>query len=149
MQKLSILIGAATVASTAALAADDPVAVRKALMQNNAAAAGVANGIMKDEIAYSPALGKAAIMAWNATAHAIGDFFPEGSAGPDNGSRASPKIWEDMSGFQATLGNFAADVAAAVEASGADGPPDKAAFVAVAQPVLENCGTCHGTWRLP
>jgi cytochrome c556 len=145
--KLPILIGTLALAATAAIAADDPIAVRQALMANNGAAAGVAGAIMKDELAYSPVLGKVVIAAMSATAHAIGDFFPEGSVDPEK-SNAAPKIWEDMAGFQSTLGDFRQDVSAAVEASGKDGPPDKAAFAAAIQPVLENCKTCHETYRI-
>ena len=90
---------------------------------------------MKDEVAYSPVIGKAVIEAFSATAHAVGDFFPEGSADPAR-STASPKIWEDAAGFQAELAKFGADVAAAREASGKDGPADKAAFAAAVQPIM-------------
>jgi cytochrome c556 len=148
MRKLPILTGAAAVVATAVLAADNPVAVRQSLMDNNGAAAAVAGAIMKDEIAYSPVVGKAVIMALNSTAHAYGDFFPEGTAGPDNNSNASPKIWEDMAGFQTILAKFGTDVAAAVQVAGKDGPPDKAAFVAAVQPVLGNCKTCHEAYRI-
>ena len=58
------------------------IATRQALMDNNGAAAGLAGGVMKDEVAYSPVIGKAVIEAFSATAHAVGSFFPEGSADP-------------------------------------------------------------------
>ena len=102
---------------------------------------------MKDEVAYSPVIGKAVIAAFSATAHAYGDFFPEGSADPAK-SAASPKIWEDAAGFQAELEKFRASVAAAREASGKDGPADKAAFTAAVQPVLGSCKSCHEGYRL-
>ena len=146
MRGLPILIGALALATTA-YAADDPIATRQALMDNNGAAAGLAGGVMKDEVAYSPVVGKAVIEAFSATAHAVGSFFPEGSADPAR-SKASPKIWDDAAGFQAALGKFGTDVAAAREASGKDGPADKAAFAAAVQPVLGNCKTCHEAYRL-
>jgi cytochrome c556 len=149
VKKLPILIGAFATLASASFAAEDPVAVRKALMDSNAASAGVAGAIMKDELAYSPAVGKSAIMAWNAVAASVGDYFPEGTAGPENDSDASPKIWEDMAGFEAALAKFQTDVAAAVSASGDDGPADKAAFAAVAQTVLGNCKACHDNYRIP
>jgi cytochrome c556 len=149
MKKLPLLIAALATLGTAALAADDPVAVRKALLDSNAASAGVAGAIMKDELAYSPAVGKSVIMAWNAVAASVGDYFPEGTAGPDNESDSSPKIWEDMAGFEAALVKFQTDVAAAVAASGKDGPADKAAFATAAQQVLGNCKACHDNYRIP
>ena len=146
MRRLPILIGALALATTA-YAADDPIAARQALMDNNGAAAALAGGMMKDEVAYSPVAGKAVIQALSATAHAVGSFFPEGSADPAR-SKASPKIWEDAAGFQAALAKFGTDVAAAQEASGKDGPADKAAFAAAIQPALGNCKSCHEAYRL-
>jgi cytochrome c556 len=87
------------------------------------------------------------IEAFSATAHSVGSFFPEGSADPAR-SKASPKIWEDAAGFQAALAKFGTDAAAAREASGKDGPADKAAFAAAVQPVMGNCKTCHEAYRL-
>jgi cytochrome c556 len=146
VRRLPILVGALALA-TSAFAADDPIATRQALMDNNGAAAGLAGGVMKDEVAYSPVVGKAVIEAFSATAHAVGSFFPEGSADPAR-SKASPKIWEDAAGFQAALEKFGTDVAAAREAAGKDGPADKAAFAAAVQPVLGNCKSCHEAYRL-
>jgi cytochrome c556 len=148
MQRLPILIAAVAALAAPAFAQEDPIAARQALMRNNSAAAGVANAIMNDEIEYSPAVGRAAIAAWSATAHTITAFFPEGSA-DETRSRALPKIWEDLPAFLEAVEAFQTDVAAAVEASGREGPPDKETFVAAAQPVLENCGACHEAWRRP
>jgi cytochrome c556 len=92
-------------------------------------------------------LGKAVIEAFSATAHAYGSFFPEGSTDPAR-TKASPKIWEDPAGFRAALDKFSADVAAAREAAGKEGPADKAAFAAAVQPVLGNCKSCHEDFRL-
>ena len=104
MKILPILIGALALA-THSLAADDPIAVRQALMDNNGAAAALAGGMLKDEIPYNPVVGKAVIDALSATALAYGSFFPEGSVDPAR-SQASPKIWEDAAGFQAELAKF-------------------------------------------
>jgi cytochrome c556 len=147
VRKLPILIGALAALAAPALAADDPIAVRQALMSNNGSASAVAGGVLKGELPYSPAVGRAVINAWQATALAIGDFFPEGT---DDASRsdASPKIWEDMAGFQGALGKFQAAAASAVEASGRDGPADAEAFKAAAEPVLGTCKTCHDTYRV-
>ncbi len=146
MRRLPILIGALALAS-AGYAADDPIATRQALMDNNGAAAALAGAVMKDQVAYSPVIGKAVIVAFRATAHAYGDYFPEGSADPAR-SNASPKIWEDPAGFQAELGKFQANVAAAFEAAGKDGPADKAAFGAAVQPIFKSCTSCHEAYQL-
>ncbi len=130
-----------------ALSAEDPVATRKALMQNNGAAAALAGGMMKGEIAYSPAAGKAAIAAINATAVTMGDYFPGGSD-TDPSTTASPKIWEDMAGFQEEVASLQAATAAALEVSGKAGPADLAAFQEAMGPILGTCRACHEGYRV-
>jgi cytochrome c556 len=147
MRKLPIILGTLAALAAPALAADDPIAVRQALMENNGAAAGLAGAVMKGELDYDPVIGRAAIAAMHATGEAIGDFFPEGSADPER-SRAAPRIWDDMAGFQAELEEFRAAAASAAEASGDDGPADAEAFTAAVRPVLETCRSCHETYRL-
>lgn len=146
MRKLIFAISTLALSAGAVAAADDPVAVRKALMQANGASAGLAAGMLKEEIEYNPAAAKAAIATLDATAAAFGDFFPEGSDTGD--TTASPKIWEDMAGFQEAVAKFQADTRAATEASGKDGPADLAAFEQAVGPVLGNCRSCHEDFRV-
>lgn len=142
VKKTLLTLSLIAVTATAAFAADDPIAVRKALMQSNGAAAGLSAGMMKKEIDYSPAAGKAAIAALHGTAEAFGDFFPEGSdMGAD--TKASAAIWEDSEGWQAELDKFKSAAAAAVEASGRAGPADLEAFQAAVGPILGTCKSCH------
>ncbi len=146
MRRLAIAIVGIVAASSAVFASDDPIATRKSLMDSNAAAAGAAAGMLKGDIPYNPAVAKAAIMALNATAHAYGDYFPEGS---DMGNTsASPKIWEDMDGFKQKLGDFQTAVASAVDASGRSGPADLDTFKAAISPVFQTCNACHEAYRL-
>jgi cytochrome c556 len=146
MKTLAILVGA-LVAAAPSLAAEDPIAVRQALMSSNGAAAAIAGGVMKGELEYDPVIGRSAIATMRAVSVSFGDFLPEGSADPER-SRASPRIWEDMEGFQAALQEFQEATAAALEASGRDGPPDAEAFTAAVQPVLQTCQSCHEDYRL-
>jgi cytochrome c556 len=147
VKKLPFLIGAVVALAMPALSAEDPIAVRKALMQSNGAAAGVSGGIMKGELDYSPAVGKSAIAAFNAVGAAIGDFFPEGTV-DDERTTAAPKIWEDPAGFEAALAKFQETSAAAFEAAGKDGPADADAFKAAVGRVMETCKTCHDNYRV-
>lgn len=147
MKRLVLAFSVAALSASAVMAADDPIAVRKALMQNAGAAAGVAGAMMKQELEYSPVVAKAAIVALNATAQAYGDFFPAGSESGGN-STASPKIWEDAAGFSAAVAKFQGDVGAALQAAGKDGPADLAAFQAAIGPVFANCKSCHEGFRV-
>jgi cytochrome c556 len=147
MTRRPFILAAFALAAAPALAAEDPIAARQLIMGANGGAAGVATGILKDEIAYSPVLGKSVLATLAAGAATFGDYFPEGSHDPAR-SKAAPAIWEDAAGFDAALADFATDAGAGLEAAGRDGPADKAAFAAAVQPVLENCKTCHEDFRV-
>ncbi|WP_417684745.1 c-type cytochrome [Roseibium sp.] len=141
-----VLAGAAGLAATSVIAAGGPIEHRKAIMQSVGASAGLAGGMMKGEIAYSPAAGKAVIASMNAAAHSFGAFFPEGSDAGD--TTAAPAIWSDAAGFEAALAKFAEATGAAMAASGKDGPADLDAFKAVAGPIMGNCKSCHEAFRV-
>jgi len=146
MRKLAIAAATAVLAVTGAHAADDPIAIRKAVMQSVGASAGVAGAMMKGQLDYNPAVGKSVIAAMNAAAVSYGSFFPEGSVSAD--STASPKIWEDAAGFAAALAKFSGTTQAAMSASGKDGPADLDAFKAAMGPVFGNCKACHEGYRV-
>jgi len=146
MRRLVLGVAALCLTGMTAMAADDPVGVRKQIMTSVGAAAGLGGGMMKGEIDYTPAAGKAAIATMAAAAASFGSFFPEGTDAGD--TTASPKIWEDAAGFQAALDKFAADAGAAMAASGKDGPADLDAFKAAMGPVMGNCKSCHEAYRV-
>lgn len=145
MKKLAISVSVLLFSAAAVAAADDPIAVRKALMQANAASAATAGAMLKGELDYNPAVAKAAIATFNANAHALGDFFPEGSDAGD--TRAAPAIWQERDAFMETLAKFQADASAAMQAAGREGPADLAAFQEAVTPVLSNCNSCHERFR--
>ncbi|MEJ8473894.1 c-type cytochrome [Roseibium algae] len=141
-----VLASVASIGATSVIAAGDPIAIRQSIMQSVGAAAGLGGGMMKGEIAYTPAAGKAVIAAMDASAHSFGSFFP---AGTDTGdTTASPKIWEDAAGFEAALAKFAGASGAAMAASGKNGPADVDAFKAAMGPVFGNCKACHQDFRV-
>ena len=146
MKTVILALSAFALSATASIAADDPVAVRKALMQANAGAAGLAGALLKGEIDYNPAIAKASIAALHGVAMAVGDFFPEDSRGGE--TKSAPAVWEDPEAWQAALDKFRNDAAAAMQAAGQQGPADLAAFQAAVQPVLANCRSCHENFRI-
>lgn len=146
MKKFAAAFAVLALSAGVAHAADDPIAIRKDLMDANGAAAAVSAGLLKGEIPYNPVVAKEAIMTLRGVAHAYGSFFPAGS---DKGNtKASPKIWQDAAGFQAALTKFRTAADAAAKASGKGGPADLAAFKAAIMPVLGNCAACHRDYRL-
>jgi cytochrome c556 len=147
MRTIVTAAGVLLALSCPALAADDPIAVRQALMWGNGAAAGVAGPMMKGEMEYNAAAARAVIFTINGAAQALGDFFPEGSFDPER-SRAAEAIWQDTEGFQAAVEEFRSATAAAVEAAGEDGPADGQAFAAAMGPVFGACSSCHEDYRI-
>lgn len=137
---LALAVGAV---STAAFATDDPILTRKKLMQANGGAAGAMQAMIKGETPFSAAVAQSALRTFNAVAYAYGDYFPEGSDQGD--TKASPKIWEDMAGFQAALAKFqqATDEARQAE------PQSVEDLQAAMGPIGQACGGCHETYRLP
>lgn len=146
MRMTSIALTALALTTGLAFAADDPITIRKALMDSNGAAAGLAGAMLKEDAPYSPAAGKAAIATLHATAYSFGSFFPEGSDKGD--TTASDKIWSDMPGFEKALAKFKSDTDAAMKASGKEGPADLTAFKEAIMPVLGNCKSCHQDFRV-
>jgi cytochrome c556 len=129
--------------TTAAFATDDPILTRKKLMQANGGAAGAMQAMIKGETPFSAAVAQSALRTFNAVAYAYGDYFPAGSDQGD--TKASPKIWEDMAGFQTTLAAFqqATDEARQMD------PQSVEDLQAAMGLIGKSCGGCHETYRLP
>ena len=126
-----------------ALASEDQIESRKALMRANGAAAKVSGEMMRGNIPFDPAVANLALRAFNATATNYGDYFPEGSNVGDTG--ALDTIWTDRAGFDAALAKFKSDVDNAI----ASKPGDIDAFKASIGPVFGNCKGCHEKYKKP
>lgn len=135
---LSLTLAATSVAH----ATEDVIETRQKLMDANGAVTGAAAAMVKGEVAFSPAIAKAALTTWDAVATAYGDYFPEGSDAGD--TRASPKIWEDADGWTAALEKFRSDAEFAL----ASEPQDLESFKAAMASVTANCKACHEDFRL-
>lgn len=142
MKKL--LLAISLFALTASAAAADPIADRKALMKANGKAVGQLAAIAKGEAPFDAAAVLAALTTLNEDAQKldVATLFPAGSDKGD--TTASPKIWEDMAGFQAKVDKFKTDTAAALAAPPADVDGVKATLGVLGQ----NCGGCHEAFRV-
>ena len=139
---LGIAALAIGVGSTVAIATEDPIATRKHLMQANGSAMGASQAMIKGEVPYNPAVALATLKSFNAVFYSFGDYFPAGSEQGD--TSASPRIWEDMAGFQKIL----ADLRTHTDAAIATPPQDLEAFQAAIGPIGQACQTCHQEYRL-
>lgn len=129
------------IASTAAVATEDPIATRKQLMQSNGASMGAAQAMIKGEVPYDARVAMAALQNFEAVGYAFADYFPPGSDQGD--TRASPKIWTEMAEFQQYVTKFRDDSAAAAAAK----PATLEAFQTALGPIGQDCQQCHEEFR--
>lgn len=142
MKKFVIAVSAIALATTAAFA--DIIADRKAVMKENGKQVGVLVKMVQGEADFDAAAVIAALTALNNNVQAIdvAASFPPGSDKGD--TTASPKIWEDMAGFQAEVDKFKAVTAAAVAAPAQNLEALKPQVGEIGQ----SCSGCHETYRV-
>ncbi|RUY07217.1 cytochrome c, partial [Mesorhizobium sp. M7A.F.Ca.CA.004.04.1.1] len=142
MRKLVIAISMLALAASAAFA--DPVLDRQALMKERGKIVGGLSKVVKGEEPFDAAAVLTQLQALQANAEKFDAdaLFPAGSDTGD--TTASPKIWQDMAGFNAAEDKYLADVKAAVAAAPADADALKAQVGAIGS----DCGTCHQGYRI-
>jgi cytochrome c556 len=148
MNKLILtLVACATTLAGSAFAAENPIATRKATMQNVVAATKLGGAMLKGQMEYSPIAGQLVLRVMNTAALGVGEHFPKGS---DTGGEttASPKIWQDMAGFKAALAKFQADTAASLVKPEEVEFFEKADFGAAFGKATANCKACHQEYRV-
>ena len=142
----NVIIGGAVMAMLSAgtvFAADDPIAARKALMQNVGAAAKAGGAMMKGEAPFNAVTAELVLRTMNTAAIGFGELFPQGS---ESGGKttSAPSIWEDRVGFDKAVAKFQADTAAGIASKPASLDAFKVAFGGAAS----NCGSCHKAYSV-
>jgi cytochrome c556 len=126
-----------------AVGQDTAIPARQELMKENGAAAKAASEMVKGNTPYNAT---EAADAMNIIADNMAEFpglFPPGSEqGGD--TEASPKIWEDMAGFEAATQKMATAAKAAQEAAAGGLDSFKTAFAEVGAA----CSGCHKAFRV-
>jgi cytochrome c556 len=142
MRKLVIAISMLALATSAAFA--DSTLDRQALMKERGKIVGGLSKVAKGEVPYDAAAVLTALQALQANAEKfdVDALFPAGSDTGD--TTASPKIWQDMTGFKAAEDKYLADVKAAVAAA----PADVATLKTQIGAIGTDCGTCHQAYRV-
>jgi cytochrome c556 len=133
---------ALSVATTAALGADDPIDVRQKIMTSVGKSGGLLFGMVRGKTDFDERAASTALAALQAAAATIGDYFPDGSQTGEH-TCAAAKIWEDRAGFDAVVAKFKERTSAAYSAA----PKDVDALKAAVGPVFDLCGECHQTYR--
>jgi cytochrome c556 len=126
-----------------AIAQQDPIAARKALMKGNGDQAKIGVAMIKGEAPFDLEKARKIFAVFEDTAAKAPALFPANSTtGGD--TAADPKIWENMEDFKARLAKLGTD---AKEAAGkvTDLDSFKAAFGAIGK---NDCGGCHEKYRI-
>jgi cytochrome c556 len=130
-----------------AVAQQDPIAARKALMKGNLDQAKIGAAMTKGEAPFDLAKAHKIFATFEDTAAKAPALFPANSideATADDPYTASPKIWENMDDFKARFTKFGADAKEA-DASVKDLDSFKAAFGSIGK---NDCGGCHEQYRV-
>jgi len=132
-----------------AIAQEDPIKTRKAIMKDNGAQAKIASDMAKGDKPFDLAAAQKVLATFEDAATKMPDLYPDstkseaGSPAADDFS-PSPKVWEDMADFKARFVKFGADAKAA-GASVKDLDSFKAAIGNIGK---NDCGGCHEIYRL-
>ena len=127
----------------AAIAQQDPIAARRALMKANGDQAKIGASMMKGETPFDLDKARKVFAAFEETAAKVPSLFPENSkTGGD--TAADPKIWENMDDVKIRFAKFGADAKDAL-AKVTDLDSFKAAFGAIGK---NDCGGCHEKYRI-
>ena len=140
-------VAAIALGITAAIAQQDPVAARKALMKANVDQAKIAVAMTKGEAPFDLEKAHKVFATFEDAAAKAPALFPENSidqATADDPYSASPDIWQNLEDFKAKFAKFSADAKAA-DASVKDLESFKAAFGNIGK---NDCGGCHEKYRL-
>jgi Cytochrome c556 len=141
MMRLMTTFLTAGLLTTAAIAADDPIAEREKLMKAIGDDMKTAAGMVQGKVAYDAGAAAAAMTSISEKAGRIAGLFPEGSG--TGKTDALPVIWEQKADFDAKADKLKTEAAAAAEAAAGGLDAFKASFVVAAQ----NCKGCHETYR--
>jgi cytochrome c556 len=140
--KRIVLVATMLALGVSVVAAESPIAARKALMKKNGDAAKIGTQFMKGEAPFDLAKAKAIFATYaDAAAKMPGLFPPDSKTGEK--TEALPVIWEKMDDFKAKFTKFGQDAKDA-EAK----VTDEASFKAIFPAVQKDCGGCHQVYRV-
>jgi cytochrome c556 len=126
-----------------AIAQQDPIAARRALMKANGDQAKAGAAMMKGEAPFDLDKARKMFATFEDAAEKMPSLFPDTSkTGGD--TAADPKIWENMDDFKARFAKFSADAKDAI-AKVTDLDSFKAAFGSIGK---NDCGGCHEKYRI-
>jgi cytochrome c556 len=143
MFRIVFAVAVIALCAGAAIAQQDPIAARRALMKANGDQAKIGASMMKGETPFDLDKARKVFAAFEEAAAKVPSLFPENSkTGGD--TAADPKIWENMDDVKIRFAKFGADAKDAL-AKVTDLDSFKAAFGAIGK---NDCGGCHEKYRI-
>jgi cytochrome c556 len=127
---------------TSAIAQNDPIAQRKAIMKGVGDLwYGDVNKMMKGELPYNHATVVTALERMQAAGKSVVSLFPDNSK-TGGETKALPEIWTQKADFDARWPRMVAEATAALASV-----KDEASFKAAQPNLNKNCQECHSTYR--
>jgi len=127
----------------AAVAQEDPIKARKALMKANGDQAKIGAAMAKGEQPFDLAAAHKIFATFQDASAKAPALFPPGSQTGED-TAAKPEIWANMDDFKTRLAKLGTDAKAA-DASVKDLDSFKAAFGNIGK---NDCGSCHEQYRV-
>jgi cytochrome c556 len=143
MIRLVFIAGVIGLGVSVALAQEDPIAARKALMKANGEAAKAGAAMMKGEAPFDLEKARKVFATFEDAGTKAPDLFVKAAKAGDD-TAADPKIWENLDDFKARFAKLGADAKAA-GAQVTDLASFKAAFGNIGK---NDCGGCHEAYRV-
>ena len=131
-----------------AIAQEDPIKARKALMKANGDQAKIAGAMAKGEAPFDMAAAHKIFATFEDASAKMPNLYPDSSKSEANSPAADdfspkPAVWENMADFKARFAKFGDDAKAA-SASVKDLDSFKAAIGNIGK---KDCGGCHEQYR--
>jgi cytochrome c556 len=142
MIRTAFAVTAVALVASIAVAEQDPIAARRALMKANGDEAKIGVAMVKGEAPFDLAKAKAIFATYADAASKMPALFPPDSKTGEK-TEALPIIWDKMDDFKAKFEKFGADAKDAQAKV-----TDEASFKAIFPVVQKNCGGCHQTYRV-
>jgi len=143
MIRTAFVVAGIALGVSVAVAQQDPIAARRALMKANGDQAKIGAAMMKGEAPFDLEKARKIFATWEDASAKAPALFPDNSK-TGGETAADPKIWQNKDDFEARLGKLGTDAKAAA-ASVTDLDSFKAAFGNIGK---NDCGGCHEKYRV-
>ena len=146
MMRTVVIVGTLLLGvGSAVMAQEDALKHAQTFMKGNGKNAGALGAMVKGEKPYDQAAVNTALAQFEDTAKNLPTLFPDSLKGAkwEGDYSASPKIWEDKTGFSEHISSFGKTVA---DAKGKI--TDLDSLKATLPVIGKQCGGCHETFRV-